>query len=63
MYQEDTSSDDSAPCFFPTCDAAATIEAIGTYNALFSLDETVAMMLCERHAKAVNDVVVLVTID
>jgi hypothetical protein len=43
------------------CDNVATVEAIRTYNAIFGLDEMVAMMLCERHAAIIEDVVVLVT--
>jgi hypothetical protein len=49
------------PCYFSTCENAGSIPAIGTYNAIFGLDETVAMLLCERHAAVLQDVVVLVT--
>ena len=63
MHEDDASSDGFSRCFLAPYNAAATIDAIGTYDALFGLDETVAMMLCERHAEAVEDVVVLVTID
>ena len=63
MSQDDASIDGFSPCFFAACNDAATVEAIGTYSALFGLDEVVAMWLCERHAVVVDDVVVLVTID
>jgi hypothetical protein len=61
VYAYDPSSCDSARCYFAMCDNVATVEAIGTYNAIFGLDEMVAMMLCERHAAIIEDVVVLVT--
>jgi hypothetical protein len=57
----DPSSYEAVPCYFSTCDSAATVEAIGTYNAMFGPDETVAMMLCVRHASTIQDVVVLIT--
>jgi hypothetical protein len=63
MAADDPSSHNSALCYFATCGNVATVEAIGTYNALFGLEETVAMMLCERHAAIIEDVVVLVTTD
>jgi hypothetical protein len=63
MSAYEQSSYDSAPCYFATCDDVASVEAIGTYNAIFGTDETVAMMLCARHAETIQDVVVLVTTD
>jgi hypothetical protein len=63
VYAYDPSSYDTAPCYFSTCDSVATVEAIGTYHAIFGLDETVAMMLCARHATTIQDVVVLITTD
>src|SRR5215212_2976872 len=52
-----TMSDDR---FLTCCTDAATVEAIGTYDEVFGIQETVAMMLCERHAAALRDVVVVV---
>ena len=49
------------PCYFSSCPNLGTIPAIGTYNAIFGLEETLAMALCDRHAVILNDVVVLVT--
>ncbi|HYF10947.1 MAG TPA: hypothetical protein VEC09_01455 [Actinomycetota bacterium] len=63
VHAYDPSSYETVPCYFSTCESAATVEAIGTYNAMFGLDETVAMMLCVRHASTIQDVVVLITTD
>jgi hypothetical protein len=34
-------------------------EAIGTYDEVFGLEETRVLELCERHAEALRDVVVV----
>jgi hypothetical protein len=60
VYADDLAHE-TAPCYFSTCGDVGTVEAIGTYDALFGTSETVAMMLCERHAAILQDIVVLVT--
>jgi hypothetical protein len=62
MYRnQPPSSDKPDQCYFSACRDPETIPAIGTYNAIFGLDETVAMVLCDHHAAVLQDVVVLVT--
>jgi hypothetical protein len=46
-------------CFFVSCSEPATVEAIGTYHGAVDLEETVALVLCERHALALQDGLVL----
>jgi hypothetical protein len=63
MYAYEPAGDEPARCYFTTCTDVGTVEAIGTYNAVFGTRETIALMLCERHAARLQDVVVLVTTD
>jgi hypothetical protein len=46
-------------CFFASCAEEASLEAIGTYQGALGLDETVALVLCERHAHALQDGLVI----
>jgi hypothetical protein len=46
-------------CYFATCRNPAMVEASGTYDSAFGLQETVALAVCERHAEALGDEVVL----
>jgi hypothetical protein len=50
-----------ARCRFTTCSSAATVEEIGTYDGVVRIEETVtiALALCERHAGALRNEVVL----
>ncbi len=49
-------------CYVAACGDTAIVEAIGTYDGVFGIVETVAFALCERHAEALrNEVVVLAT--
>jgi hypothetical protein len=40
-------------CYFASCRNPATVEAIGTYDSVFGLQETVALAVCERHHEIV----------
>ena len=46
---------DVGECYFATCLDPATVEAIGTYDGVSGVMETVALCLCERHAAAMRD--------
>jgi hypothetical protein len=49
-------------CFVIGCDETATVEGIGTHDGVCGIVETVALCLCERHAAALrNEVLVLAT--
>jgi hypothetical protein len=46
-------------CWFFDCPQPAILEAIGRYEDLFGVEETVPMFLCEQHAATLRDHVVL----
>jgi hypothetical protein len=49
-------------CYFVQCREPPAIEAIGSYDGVFGIKETVAVVFCERHAKDLADeVLVLMT--
>jgi hypothetical protein len=48
-------------CYFATCDEPAAVEAIGTYDGVFGLDETVPLVLCDRHASLLRDHVIVLS--
>jgi hypothetical protein len=52
----------SDECDFAECNDPPTVEAIGTYDGVFGIEETVALALCRRHADALRDDVLLLEV-
>jgi hypothetical protein len=50
-------------CWFLGCRQPAVVEAVGRYDDVFGVESTVAMALCDRHASAARDDVVILTTD
>jgi hypothetical protein len=48
-------------CYFATCGEPAAVEAIGTYDFACGVEQTIALVLCERHAESLRDEVILLT--
>jgi hypothetical protein len=46
-------------CWFAPCQEPVLVEAIGTYEDVFGLEQTVPMALCDRHARIIQDNVVI----
>jgi hypothetical protein len=46
-------------CSFAACREPVAFEAIGTYDEASDLYETVVLVLCERHADAFRDELVI----
>jgi len=46
-------------CYFAECDEPPTVEAIGTYDRVFGIEQTVALARCRRHADALADELLL----
>jgi hypothetical protein len=47
------------PCWFTPCPDPVAFDAIGTYDNVFGIEETIAMALCWQHAEVVGDDLVL----
>jgi hypothetical protein len=43
------------PCWFTPCPDPVAFDAIGTYDDVFGIEETIAMALCSQHAEVVGD--------
>jgi hypothetical protein len=57
MYEPDGGRGEAVgDCYFARCPHRRTVEAIGTYDAVLGTSETVAMILCDRHADIRADV-------
>ena len=46
-------------CYFTTCSTPATVEAIGCFDKVFGIEQTVALALCERLAASLRDEVLV----
>jgi len=49
-------------CYVADCTDPPAVEAIGTYDCVFGIEQTVALALCRRHADAVGDELVVLEV-